>query len=141
MAIKKQEFYEGAALHQLVRSGKIDSLRYQAPFFFINRSVLTLIKHSTKGRSPWAFTFTPLEQRLLGERAQENRLHIALVCGADGVVAIGYDAFLSLVLPGGMAARVACFRDHGEHYQVTGPAGVLQKKISRSQWMRVLDSN
>jgi len=33
MAIKKQEFYEGAALHLLVRGGAITSIRYELPFF------------------------------------------------------------------------------------------------------------
>lgn len=33
MAIKKQEFYEGAALHLLARSGGISNIRYETPFF------------------------------------------------------------------------------------------------------------
>lgn len=62
MAIKKQEFYEGAALHLLVRSGGIMSIRYEAPFFLLNDNVLIYLKYSTKGRSPWGFTFTTDEQ-------------------------------------------------------------------------------
>jgi hypothetical protein len=36
MAIKKQEFYEGAALHLLARAGGITGIRYVAPFFLLN---------------------------------------------------------------------------------------------------------
>jgi len=34
MAIKKQEFYEGAALHLVARATPI-AIRYEAPFFFV----------------------------------------------------------------------------------------------------------
>ena len=52
MAIKKQEFYEGAALHLLARAGGITSLRYEAPLFLLNNRLLVHLKYSTKGRSP-----------------------------------------------------------------------------------------
>lgn len=138
MSIKKQEFYEGAALHLLTRSGKIAGLRYQAPFFVLNDSILALLKYSTKSRSPWGFTFTPLEQDLLSQKADAH-LYVGLICGSDGVVAIKYASFLSIVSFPGPAARVACFRDHGEHYQVSGPAGTLKNKVSRAQWQKILD--
>ena len=69
MAIKKQEFYEGAALHLLARTGTVTSMRYNAPFFIFNDRVLGLLKYNTKTRSPWGFTFTPDEQGLLGSKA------------------------------------------------------------------------
>jgi hypothetical protein len=65
MAIRKQEFYEGAALHLLARNGSIRSIRYNPPLFLVNDEVFLLLKYSTKGRSPWGFTFTTDEQRLL----------------------------------------------------------------------------
>src|SRR5438309_6815662 len=40
MAIKKQEFYEGAALHLLARSGGITSIRYDPPLFIVNNRLL-----------------------------------------------------------------------------------------------------
>jgi len=39
MAIRKQEFYEGAALH-LLHDGGIVSIRYEAPFFVLNDDLL-----------------------------------------------------------------------------------------------------
>ena len=87
MGIQKQEFYEGAALHLLARSGRITALRYDPPFFMLNNHLLVLLKYSTRGRSPWGFTFTPDEQALLKAGGVKSRIVIGLVCGADGVAA------------------------------------------------------
>ena len=139
MAIKKQEFYEGAALHQLARRGKVRSLRYKPPFFHVNEDFIVLLKYCTKTRSPWAFTFTPEEQQLLGSTAQGSRVAIGLVCGADGIVSLDYHAFSRIVGRRTIAARVACFRLHREHYEVSGPEGVLPRKVAPSDWQRILE--
>jgi hypothetical protein len=73
MAIRKQEFYEGAALHLLARNGSIRSIRYNPPLFLVNDEVFLLLKYSTKGRSPWGFTFTTDEQRLLVRTCTHTR--------------------------------------------------------------------
>ena len=74
MSIKKQEFYEGAALHLLARAGGITGIRYEAPLFLLNEQLLVLLKYSTKGRSPWGFTFTRDEQLILHNRASQLRV-------------------------------------------------------------------
>lgn len=139
MAIKKQEFYEGAALHRLARAGGIAGIRYQAPFFLVNDHVLVYLKYSTKGRSPWGFTFTPDEQETLQRSASEFKLVIGLVCGADGVAAFSYDAYRSVAAARKSAVHIACYRRHGEHYEVNGPDGTLDGKVSPSKWLRILD--
>jgi hypothetical protein len=40
MAIKKQEFYEGAALHLIARTGLVAGVQYVAPFFVFNNRLL-----------------------------------------------------------------------------------------------------
>ena len=140
MAIKKQEFYEGAALHLLARRGGITTILYEAPFFLLNKELLVLLKYCTRTRSPWGFTFTPDEQRLLQNRAREVRAVIALVCGADGVAAFPYESFLNVASPRESAVHVSCYRHHGEHYEVNGPDGKLRGKISPSSWQRILES-
>src|SRR6266436_4911926 len=90
IAIKKQEFYEGAALHRLARNGAIKSLRYDPPLFIVNDSVQVLLKYSTRVRSPWGFTFMPDEQRLMRDKAAEFEVIIGLICGSDGVAAFNY---------------------------------------------------
>jgi len=93
LPIKKQEFYEGAALHLLARTGQLRSISYKPPFFTLNDRILVLLKYSTKGRSPWGFTFMPEEQKVLAERATAMETILGFVCGADGVAAITYDGY------------------------------------------------
>jgi hypothetical protein len=139
VAIKKQEFYEGAALHLLVRSGAVRSLRYDHPFFIFEERTWCYIKYSTKGRSPWGFTFMPDEQRLLRNTARTNHVVIALVCGSDGVAALPYEGYELIAPVADSSLHVGCFRRHGEHFQVNGPAGSLSRKIAPSSWLRIMD--
>ena len=139
MAIKKQEFYEGAALHRLACTGQITSIRYETPFFVLNNQLLVLLKYSTRGRSPWGFTFTRDEQSLLQNRASEFRTVIGLICGADGVAAFTYDAYLRVAAPRKSTIHIACYRRHGEHYEVNGPDGRLDGKVAPSNWERIFE--
>ena len=139
MPITKQAFYEGAALHQLARSTELKSIRYEAPFFIFNKSVLAYLKYSTKTRSPWAFTFTEEEQVLLTRRAASDLIAIGLICAGDGVAMIAYDDYLSIASPRKGAVHVACYRKHKEHYEVSGPDGAVARKVAPSEWGRLLD--
>ena len=138
MGIAKQAFYEGAALHQLARSTELTSLKYEAPFFVLNRRVLVYLKYSTKTRSPWGFTFTEEEQVLLRRRATSDRITIGLICGGDGVATVSYDDFVGIAAPKRTAIHVACYRKHKEQYEVSGPDGAIARKIAPSDWMRLL---
>lgn len=143
MAIKKQEFYEGAALHLLARSGGITSIVYDPPLFLMNNQVLVLLKYSTKGRSPWGFTFTTDEQVLLQKKAVDHvdrRVVIGLVCGADGVATFTYDDYRSVANSTNAAVHISCYRKHGEHYEVNGPDGTLDGKVAPSNWQRILEN-
>lgn len=139
MAIKKQEFYEGAALHLVARSGLLTSVSYDAPFFLFNNQLSVLLKYCTKNRSPWGFTFTPDEQSLLSARASKFRTAIALVCGADGVAAFSYEKYASVATPRKGPIHISCYRPHGAHYEVNGPDGALAKKVAPSSWQRILE--
>lgn len=138
MAIKKQEFYEGAALYLLARTSSIRSIRYQAPFFLLNENLLIYLKHCAKSRSPWGFTFTKDEQDLLRMESTRLRIIIGLVCGSDGVAALTYEAFARVAGPSESAVRIACQRRYNEHYSVKGPGANLDRKIAPSTWLRIL---
>lgn len=140
MAIKKQEFYEGAALHLLARAGGITSIQYESPFFLLNDQLLVLLKYSTRGRSPWGFTFTTDEQVVLQGRWNQFKIVIGLICGADGVATLTYDAYRSIAAPRKSALHVSCYRQHGEHYEVNGPDGTLDGKVAPLNWLRILDA-
>jgi hypothetical protein len=140
VGIKKQEFYEGAALYLLARTGSILSVRYEAPFFVLNDECQVYLKYSTRGRSPWGFTFMPDEQSMLRTIASKLRVVIGLICGADGVAALTYECYRSLALEKKAAIHIACYRQHGGHYEVNGPDGKLKNKIAPSNWHKILDS-
>lgn len=140
MPIKKQEFYEGAALYLLARAGRIAGISLDPPFFVLNKRYLVLLKICTKNRSPWGFTFTTLEQERLQERAPKYCSKIGLVCGADGVAAVDYDDYLEIARHRKASVHIACYRQHGEYYEVSGPDGTLKNKISPSSWQKIFDT-
>jgi hypothetical protein len=139
MPIRKQEFYEGAALHLLIRSGGITGIQYEPPLFVVSNRLLIYLKYSTKGRSPWGFTFTPDEQSLLQSKVSQLNIVIGLICGSDGVAAVTYEAYSRIAALRKSAVHVACYRHHGEHYEVSGPDGTLGRKIAPSHWQRILE--
>jgi hypothetical protein len=136
MSIKKQEFYEGAALHILVRGGGVERLQYDAPFFVVNGNTLIHLKYSTKNRSPWGFTFTADEQALLEDVASRSRIVIGLVCGSDGIAALDYDEYRRIANRRESAIHIASYRAHREHYEISGPDGTLERKIAPSDWQK-----
>lgn len=140
MAIQKQEFYEGAALHQLIRGAGDVRIRYVAPFFVLDERIQIHLKYSTRVRSPWGFTFNPDEQQLLLQRAATLPLLVGLVCGADGIAVLSFDQYTNIAAPRMAAIRVACFRKHREHFEITGPDGAVPGKVAPSDWHRLLDN-
>src|SRR5438034_607179 len=120
MAIRKHEFYEGAALHRLACGGAIPGIRCEAPFFLVNGELLVYFKYSTRVRSPWGFTFTAEEQALLEERSPGRRVVIGLVCGHDGIAALDYEWFQSVAERRSTSLHISCARRHREHYCISG---------------------
>jgi hypothetical protein len=138
MAIKKQAFYEGAALHLLIRTGATAILRYEEPFFLVNNELLVYLKYSTKNRSPWGFTFTRDEQMLLQCRADHLRVVIGLICGADGVATLTYENYRCVASSSTASVHLACYRKHGERYEVSGPDGRLTRRVAPANWQGIL---
>jgi hypothetical protein len=137
--LKKQEFYEGAALYQLLRTNAVERVSYAHPFFILNDKTAILLKYSTRKDSPWNFTFTELE---LSEFEYENKpfnYFAGLICGSDGVVALSLTQLTQLAEPGDKSFRVGCYRKHDHQYEVRGPLGALRGKISRNSWKRILN--
>jgi hypothetical protein len=99
-----------------------------------------LLKYSTRVRSPWGFTFTPDEQAALKDESPKRSLMIGLICGSDGVAAISYKSYLAVATPRQVAIHIACYRQHWEHYEVSGPDGTLNRKVSPSNWQRMLEN-
>jgi hypothetical protein len=138
MGIQKQEFYEGAVIHQLLRRIKGVSVSYEAPYFVVNGSIRLHIKHSTSVRTPWGFTFTPMEQASLREDDCDGLpIAIGLVCGSDGIVTLTMTSYTSIAIQRETALRIACSRNHRMHFDVSGPDGALPGKVAPSSWINV----
>ncbi|WP_143751299.1 hypothetical protein [Collimonas sp. PA-H2] len=137
MAIQKQEFYEGAALHQLIRKGSGARIIFLAPFFIIDDRVQIYLKYSTGIRSPWGFTFNPDEQDFLYKSAIEKQTVIGLICGADGIAALPLEKYKKIAIQRNTAVWVSCQRRHRESYEVSGPDDSVPGKIPPSDWQRL----
>jgi hypothetical protein len=140
MGISKQAFYEGAALYLLARTGGGAQIQFDRPFYVVNRHLRLFVKYSTKGRSPWGFTFSTEEQSLLKLTASTKAIIIGLVCGADGVAALTYDDYVSIAMPRRSAIHIGCSRHHNQHYEISGPDGALNGKIPPSAWQKIFCS-
>jgi hypothetical protein len=138
MAIRKQDFYEGAALYSLIKAAGAAHVRYQPPFFVVDERVILYLKYSTRVRSPWGFTFSAEEHALLEHPRAGGRVTIALICGEDGIATLGIEAFKTIARNKGTSSRIACFRRHGEHYGISGPDAELDGKVPPSSWQRLL---
>jgi hypothetical protein len=138
MVIRKQDFYEGAALYSLIKAAGAAHVRYDAPFFVVDERVALYLKYSTKVRSPWGFTFSAEEHALLEQPRTCSRVTIALICGEDGIATLEIAAFKTIARNKGTASRIACFRRHGEHYGISGPDAELGGKVPPASWQRLL---
>lgn len=134
MAIQKQEFYEGAALHQLVRGSTGVRILYNAPFFIVDDRLQVYLKYSTGIRSPWGFSFLPDEQQLMQIRSTSLPLVIGLICGSDGIAALPYAKYQQAAALSDVAVWVSCSRLHRKHFEVSGPDATIAGKISPSDW-------
>src|SRR5262249_15408822 len=140
MPIAKQDFYEGAALNLLARTGGIVGIINWSPFYVLNGRLAILLKYSTRGRSPWGFTVTENEWVQLKTKSAKFEIAIGLICGSDGVVYLDYESLIKLSGTRVGPVHISCYRNHGEHYEVSGPEGSLPNKIPSSSWAKVLDS-
>src|SRR5690349_4896118 len=109
MAFSKQSFYEGAALHLLIRNNEFSGIRYEDPFFVLDSGLRLYLKYSTKVRSPWQFTFMNSEQKLLRAVARRESVVIGLICANDGVAALPFNRFVSIAPLSDTAIHVACY--------------------------------
>ena len=138
MAIQKREFYEGAALHRIARAGIGYRLTYEDPFFVLDELLALYIKYSTAVKSPWAFTFWPAEQTLIESESKRRGVVLMLVCASNGIATLTSEEFLAVAPPAEGAVRVACARRYGEFYEVSGPMGRLDRKVSPNRMQRLI---
>lgn len=138
MPISKQDYYEGAALHAIVRAVEEMKIRYAAPLYILNDCRAIYFKYSTRCRSPWSFTFTQQEQIFLRDASKDHNLIISLICGSDSVAVLSYLEFIEVASLRETSIHIGCFRRHREHFSIKGPDGILSHKIAPSDWKKIM---
>ena len=83
----------------MARSGQIKSIRYEAPFFFLNDRLRVLLKCSRACVVRGVSRSRQREQDLLRAMSSEIDTAIGLICGDDGVAALHYQPYLSIASP------------------------------------------
>ena len=137
--LDEYEFYQGAALRQLIVGGA-SSLTFR-PFvregritaFVLNARFGIYVKHSSKRMSPWRFTFT-IEQAadLLDLEIKYPDSFLIFVCETDGLVTVSFPDLHDIVdFQQTDNAWVSISRPPRAQYSITGNKGELGRKVSR----------
>lgn len=135
--IDKQEFYHGAAILRILEDVRCQSVQKHDFGYQINERIFVFLKYTTKSRSPWQFTFSREDVgRLSSLVSSYRKIVIALICGGDGICAVPWVDVEELIK--GEAGWLSVRRNFNKRYGVTGPAGKLGKKVSRSEWPSVI---
>jgi hypothetical protein len=135
--IDKADFYHGAALAMALDDSRCVDIAACPPGYLVNNEVLALIKYTTKGHSPWQFTFTMEDVARLQHCPDGiQKVVLALVCGGDGICTISAETACTLL--DGSAAWIAVRRKFHGWYSINGPVGTLEKKIAVKRWPEIL---
>jgi hypothetical protein len=135
--IDKADFYHGAALAAALDDPRCVDIAGCPPGYLVNDSVLALVKYTTKGGSPWQFTFSAEDvARLQHCPDGVDRVVLALVCGGDGICTVSAETACSLLDES--PAWIAIRRKFHGWYGVSGPVGNLGKKVPPRRWPEIL---
>ena len=132
--LEKLEYYHGAAIIRLLEDERCgDIKRHKLLGYVVNLHTFILLKYSTKGRSPWGFTFDQEDvDRASRVAADYQRVILGLICGGDGICAINWEEGRRLLAD--QPGRIAVGRKHNHSYSVWGTAGELKWKVPVNRW-------
>jgi hypothetical protein len=133
--IRDFEFFHGAALMKLVRSGARVTI---APFkgssnasYVVNDRCGLYLKHSSSRMSPWSFSFYRANQQEIDDLHRLiGSVVVGLICNDDGIVGLGYSE-LRTVLDAihEPVEGVAISRKPRGMYMVRGRDGKMQYRV------------
>src|SRR5712664_3047506 len=135
--IEKLEFYHGAALVRLIEDARCAAITKHECGYLVNHSRIIMIKYSTKGHSPWGFTFSPDDIARIGKAEEESHgAVVALVCGGDGVCVLFWTDIEKLLAssPG----RIAAKRGFAGCYAISGPEGKMKGRVAMNRWPAIV---
>lgn len=131
--IDKSEYYHGAAMIRLLGDNRCRSIRRHEFGYVINDGIFIFIKYTTKGRTPWRFTYSQEEINCLNSVvASFSKIVVVFVCGGDGICALLLQELDKIL--GQKAGWVSAKRRHNESYEVAGPKMQLERKVPVQRW-------
>lgn len=135
--LDKEDFYHGVVLIKILEDSRFHEIKRSENGYLVNGNLFIFIKYTTKSRSPWRFTFSDPEIHYLNRQAGSiKNLFLALVCGGDGICPVSWkDGERILNNKGGW---IAVNRKFNQSYGVSGPFGMLAKKVPVQQWPSIL---
>ena len=132
--LDKSEYYHGAALVRLMEDKRCHALKRREFLGYVaNNEIFVFLKYTTKGRSPWGFTFDQEDvDRCFKMTTEYKNLVLGLICGGDGVCTVDWHEAKELL--GGKPGRIVAARKHNHSYSVWGTVGELKRKVSVNRW-------
>ena len=101
--------------------------------YVINGKTFSLLRYTTRARSPWRFTFDEGDIDHCDKMSLEHdRVVLGLICGGDGICSLPWSEARKLL--GGNPGWIAVRRNHHESYGVSGSADELEGKIPVAGW-------
>jgi len=92
MKIQEQDIYHGPALMHVVEHPSFKALNKASKVYghyLINTDRHLFVKYSTKKKSPWQFTFNPIDfKAMVSNNIKGAKVYIALVCGRSTICAL-----------------------------------------------------
>lgn len=130
----KTEFYHGAAILRVIQDLRSFSIKKKENLgYIVNERIFIFLKFSTRGRSPWGFTFDQEDvDRCVNMENEYSLVALGLICGGDGICTLRWNEAKFLLA--GKPGRIAASRNYNKSYSVRGSAGKLKKKISSKRW-------
>ena len=160
MTITAEQKYHGAAFKELIdglanleiptyynikptnesRSGYVIEVIPKNQSNFQSIKLGLFIKHSTKRRSPWRYSFQlvhQMEMDLLKDECDE--MFLVLIAGSDGIASINYSS-LKEVLDDNFAdvEWISLSRKHNQSYRVAGSDGRLNSTLPKNTFPNLI---
>lgn len=142
---KEFEFYHGVVFSKLVHyQGKFNlSLKLYSDIsnacYVINNRVGLYIKHSTKRITPWSFSIQKDHKQEFLQMAEDlKEVFLILVCGDDGIVTLRSGDLWTIINRGAQTEWISIIRTPRKEYTVKGPNGVLDHKVGKSDFPKII---
>ncbi|CZO82820.1 MULTISPECIES: hypothetical protein [Legionella] len=139
--IKDYELQHGVVLVQLI-SSMIEPIFFEKfnpksnASYVINNKIGIYIKYCAKRLTPWRFTFLRAHQEEIENlKNNYNDVFIILVCHKDGIVALDWNSLKTILDNEHKEVEwIAVSRGKNKMYSITGSDGILNFKVSKSDF-------